>query len=339
MRTPIVVLLALLSFSSCSRHDGPVTRQGTVMDTYLSVSVYDDITEPAAAAAIDSVFTEIGRIDAMASDYNDQSEVGRANLAAGRDSMKVSAELADLLRRAIAYGDSTHGAFDITVGPLEQLWNVLSPSPRVPPRDSVDLLRKLVGYRSLSLLGNTLFLPRAGMRIDLGAIGKGYAVDRAAAVLTRLGIRKAIVDLGGNLYVRWEGTKGLDSAVATIAVRHPRSSGSYLGTFACGEGGVSTSGDYERYFMAGGVRYHHILDPSTGYPARGVVSTTIVAPTGEMADALSTIVFVMGRARGLDFLTKVPNTEGFIVYESGDSLAIDFTPGFRGKFSRERAHD
>ncbi len=337
MKTPLVcAALALLAFAEgCKHREVPIVRETAAMDTYVTITVYDD-NLPAGIinSAIDTAFAEIHRIEGFASDYIDTSEIGRANSLAGKDSLVISSELAALLRQSLAYSDSSGGAFDITVGPLEVLWNILAPHPRVPSPDSVRIIRELVGHRLVLLHGNTLYLPRKGMRLDLGAIGKGYAVDKAMDILARSGIQKAIVDMGGNLAVRWPGSNGWDSTVATISVRHPRIEGSFLGTFRYGAGGVSTSGDYERYFIADGKRYHHIMDPATGCPSLGVVSTTVVAPTAADADAISTTVFVLGRRKGMEFMKGKPGVDGFIVYESGDSLAIDYSPGFKGRFTR-----
>ena len=329
-------LIVLLSaFPACRRTGGPVVRETTAMDTYVTITVYDrGLPAEKINTAIDSAFAEIRRIESYASDYIDSSEIGRANRLAGKDSLLVSDELASLLRMSFAYSDSSGGAFDVTVGPLEVLWNILAPHPRVPPPDSVGAVLRLIGYRLVALHGRMLYLPRRGMRLDLGAIGKGYAVDRATEVLAHAGIERAIVDMGGNLAVRWPGAPGWDSAVATISVRHPRVEGAFLGKFRHGSGGISTSGDYERYFIAGGKRYHHIMDPATGYPAGGVVSVTVVAPTAADADAISTTAFVLGRRRGMEFIRRRPGVDGFIVYEQGDSLAIDFSPGFAGKLAR-----
>jgi len=332
-------LVALLAAApGCSRREVPLVRESAAMDTYVSITVYDEnLSAGTINSAIDSAFADIRRIEGFASDYIDTSEIGRVNGLAGRDSLVISSELAALLRLSLAYSDSSGGAFDITVGPLEVLWNILAPHPRVPSPDSIRIIRELVGHRLVTLHGNMLYLPRKGMRLDLGAIGKGYAVDKAMEILARAGIQKAIVDMGGNLAVRWPGSNGWDSTVATISVRHPRIEGSFLGTFRYGAGGVSTSGDYERYFIADGKRYHHIMDPATGCPSLGVVSTTVVAPTAADADAISTTVFVLGRSKGMEFMQGKPGVDGFIVYESGDSLAIDYSPGFKGRFIRGSA--
>jgi len=338
MKIALAASCALLS--ACSHGVRPISRDGSAMSGYVTITVYDDdIPEQHVRAAIDSAFAEIHRIEGFASDYSDSSEIGRANTLSGRDSMVVSADLADLLRMSLAYGDSSSGAFDITVGPLEALWNILAPHPRVPPADSIREMLTLVDYRRVRLHGRMLYLPREGMRLDLGGIGKGYAADRAMDVLARAGVKEALVDMDGNLAIRWPGPVGWGTPVATIDVRHPRKEGSYLGKFLYGQGGVSTSGDYERCFILDGVRYHHIMNPATGSPARGVVSVTIVAPTAADADAISTTVFVLGRQKGMEFMRRVPGVDGFIVYEQGDSLAIDFSPGFAGRLARGTAHD
>jgi len=338
-RAGLLVAIAAV-FPACSHRNAPVVRETSAMDTYVTISVFDeDRSDAQVNLLIDSAFGEIRRIENFASDYIDSSEIGRANARAGKDSLEISAELAALLRRSMAYSDSSGGAFDVTVGPLEVLWNILAARPRVPPADSVRDALRLVGYRLVSLRDRMLYLPRRGMHLDLGAIGKGYAADRAMDVLARGGVTKAVVDMGGNLAVRWPGAAGWANPVAIISVRHPRIEGSFLGTFTYGAGGVSTSGDYERCFILNGVRYHHIMNPATGAPARGVVSVTVVAPNATDADAVSTTVFVLGRQKGMEFMRRLPGVDGFIVYESGDSLAIDYSPGFLGRFARGRSRD
>ena len=337
----MMFILFVVLLPSC-RHEPrpPIVRNTTAMNTYVSITVYDD-DKPSGQinAAIDSAVAAIKEIDSLASDYSDSSEIGRANLASGRDSLEVSEPVADLLRISLAYCNSTNGIFDISVGPLKKLWNFLAAQPRVPPADSIQAALKLVNYRRIILQNRMLFLPLRGMALDIGAIGKGYAIDRASAALARAGIRRSIVDIGGKLSVTWNGTHGFDSTVATISVRHPREEGAFLGTFQFGSGGVSTSGDYERYFIADGVRYHHLLNLATGYPTRGVVSVTVVAGNATIADAVSTVAFLLGRQKGMEYIRRTPGVEGFFVYEQGDSLALDFSPGFQGRLSMDHNHD
>lgn len=337
MRRSIVtpILLGLLALSCGRDQTIPIVRETTAMNTFVTISVYDeDVPGSDVIRAIDSAFAEIARVEAFATDYSDISEVGRANAASGIDTVQISEELASLIRTSLAYGDSSAGAFDATIGPLSHLWDFLAEHPRVPPASRIDERRHLVDYRRVSLRGRSLFLPLRGMMLDLGGIGKGYAVDRAVAVLSRYGIRKAIVDIGGNLAIRWAGTHGLDSTVARISVRHPRREGRFLGTFMCGEGGISTSGDYQRSFLQEGKRYHHILDPATGYPAAELVSVTIVSTNATDADAISTLVFILGRQKGMEYIRKSRGVEGMLVYEQADTLVFDFSPGFSAKFER-----
>lgn len=310
------------------------------MNTYVTATIYDPGTDVASAnARIDSVFEEIRRVEGMATDYNDTSQIGRINASAGIDSIPVSDELVGLLREGLRYDSVSAGAFDISIGPIVKAWDFLSAHPHVPPQKQIDTLLPLVDEKLIAIRGNMVYLPRKAMAIDLGGIAKGYAVDRAVRVMLRGGYKRFIIDIGGNLGVHWDGTDMLDSTVAEILIRHPRRDGEYFGKFMMGTGGVSTSGDYQRFFIQDGVRYHHIIEPRTGMPARGVVSVTIVAPDATSADAMSTLVFVMGRDKGMEFIRKSPRTEGIIVYESGDTLAYDLSPGFKGKFHLTLSHD
>jgi thiamine biosynthesis lipoprotein len=302
------------------------------MNTFITVSVYREPDAAKANAAIDAALDEIRRIEAMATDYNDSSNVGRINRGSGLVTVGVPAELAALIGRSNAMSAASDGAFDVTVGPVVKAWDFLAETPWVIPPDSMAALLRLVDYRAMTLTDSSVFLARRGAAIDLGAIAKGYAVDRAVAILRARGIGHCIVDLGGNLGMAWEGTHTLDSTAASILIRHPRNDGAFFGRFRCGTGGVSTSGDYQRCFFVGGKRYHHILDPSTGYPSPNAVSVTVVAGTSELADALSTTLFVLGPERGTAFLDRFPGTEALFVLASGDSLRWTATPGLRRLF-------
>lgn len=311
----------------------PGVRETVAMGTFVTVSIYDrDWEEERIEDALSAAAAEVRRIEAFASDYIDTSEVGRVNAAAGRAPVNVSTELADLVRRASEYASATGGAFDVTVGPVVRCWDFLSENPGIPPPARLSAAVGLVGHAKVALSGGSIFLPDSGMALDLGGIGKGYAADRAVKVLRGKGAKQCVVDMGGNLAVYWEGTRLLDSAATTISVRHPRREGASFGTFEMGSGGVSTSGDYQRCFVLGGRRYHHIINPATGYPADGVVSVTIVAPDAETADALSTAVFVMGRSRGMAFVASRPDVDALILYEENGQLGYDITPGLQRRF-------
>lgn len=323
-------------FWSCKHPSNlPVIRESTAMNTYVTATVYDSDAKPDSVNSwIDSVFAEIRRVEEMATDYNDTSQVGRINAGAGVESVMVSVELIDLLGQALHYGDVSGHAFDVAVGPIVKAWDFLSPNPHSPSKERIERLLPLINSELIAIVGNRVFLKKRGMGIDLGGIAKGYAVDRAVQILRRGGYNKFIIDIGGNLGVYWEGTHILDSTIAEILIRHPRKDGEFFGRFMMGTGGVSTSGDYQRFFVENGVRYHHIIDPSTGYPVRGVVSVTIVAQDAISADAISTLVFVLGREQGMEFIKNSPGIDGMIVYESRDSLVYDLSPGFQRRFVR-----
>jgi thiamine biosynthesis lipoprotein len=265
--------------------------------------------------------------------------VGRINALAGLDSVQASTELIALIRLGLHYGGMSNGAFDIAIKPVVKAWDFLAPTPHVPSNEKIQALLSLVDDGQVSIAGGKVYLPHKGMGIDLGAYGKGYAIDRAVQVLRRAGYRQLIVDIGGKLGIYWEGTRMLDSTAADVSIRHPRRGGDYLGSFRMGTGAVSTSGDYERFFVENGVRYHHLLDPATGYPMRGIVSVTLVATDAVWADALSTMVFLLGRDKGMELMKQSPGVDGMIVYESADTLAFDFTSGFRRRFIAAESHD
>ena len=335
-----VLVLASIVLSGCTEPEGPLSRETVAMDTFLSVTIYDeeiDIEE--GNRLIDSVFAEIRRIETLATDYSDESEIGRINLGAGRDTVLVSAEVAAMIRQSLRYSERTGGAFDITVGPLVRLWSFLAETPVVPPPDSIRILLPLVDVRSVVMEGETIYLSRPGMRLDLGGIAKGYAVDRAIGILRRNGIHRSIVDLGGNLGVDWDGTAGPDPGDVTVSVRHPRNDGAMFGEFRTGTAGIATSGDYQRYFVREGVRYHHLLDPRTGMPANDVVSVTVISEGATEADVLSTAVFVLGRERGIALIESMPGVEGIIIVEAGDSLRALVSSGLRELFLPVRADD
>jgi thiamine biosynthesis lipoprotein len=316
-------------------------RESTAMNSFVTITVYDDVLSPEKVnAAIDLAFTEIRRIEEMATDYNDTSQVGRINLRAGVDSVHISSELASLITTGLVFAGKSGGAFDIAVGPIVKTWDFLAANPRVPSGEAIASLLPLIDYHRIAIAGETVFLEQRGMSLDLGGIAKGYAVDRAVETLRRQGCTQFIVDLGGNLGVSWEGTRMLDSTAATILIRHPRKEGEFFGEFRVGTGGVSTSGDYQRYFMQEGVRYHHIIDPATGRPvSNGVVSVTIVAADATTADALSTLVFVLGRDEGLRFIQSTPGVEGLIVFLQNDTLSYEGSPDFEHRFSRSESYD
>ncbi len=275
--------------------DQVTSRTREQMSTIVSVSVAAP-ESPAVLAAIDAAFAEIDRLQEVLSEWRPSSQLAELNRRAGEGPVTVDAELIETARIAREVAEASGGAFDPTWAALSGLWDFRAAEPRLP--DPAELARRvgLIDYRQLTIDASrrTLALSRPGMKVGLGGVAKGYVVDRASATLTARGYPHHLVVAGGDLYAA--GRKA--SKRWTIGVRAPQGVGLY-GTLELEDQGVATSGNYERYFIKDGVRYHHILDPATGYPARGLSSVTAVAKSAALADAFATAVFVLGAERGL----------------------------------------
>jgi thiamine biosynthesis lipoprotein len=242
------------------------------------------------------------------------------NAAAGLGPVTVSRETLEILDAAHTVSTWTGGKFDITFGALSDLWKFdHDQDNQVPAGDLITARLPLVDYSAVAVdrAARTAALALTGMRVHLGGIGKGYAVDRAVAMLRAFGLRDFMVQFGGDLYV--SGRAG--DSPWRLGINDPR--GPANDSFAVVElsdATFSTSGDYERFFLRAGTRYHHILDPDTGQPARGCRSVTIVAPSAMLADALSTGVFVMGAHAGMELVERLPDVEAVIVSADNEVL-------------------
>jgi FAD:protein FMN transferase len=282
---------------------------------------------PNAEAQAKAVFAAFRRVDADMNEWKETSPLGAVNRAAGGAAVQVPKDLRRLLHRGIEIGDLTGGAFDVTWASLWGLWDFKSPAPKLP--DSAEVARRvaLIDYRQIEIddATGTVRLPRAGMKIGLGGIAKGFALARAAAALDRRGVKSYLLTAGGQVYAR--GTKG--DRPWRVGIRDPRGAPTdLLASLDLTDASASTSGDYESYFILDGVRYHHILDPRTGMPARGLESATVVSPDPTLADALSTALMVLGPERGLALAERLPDVEAVLVDESGKEL---LTTGLKGK--------
>lgn len=283
---------------------------------------------PGAEAAMEAAFAEIGRLDRLLSTYKPDSELSRLNREGGKGWVSVSAETRNLVERALAFARMSDGAFDPTVGPLVQLWGFKHMDYRVPSAKAIAKRRDRVGYALVqSDARRGLRFMRPGVELDLGAIAKGYAVDRALAILAERGMTSARVDAGGNQGVYGPPPRG---GAWTFGIRHPRREGDVIGWTRLSAGSVSTSGDAERGFWEHGVRYGHVIDARTGRPAAGVLSVTVLAPDAETADALSTALYVLGPERGLATLRLHPEVEALWVLAGSEPgrFTVRQSPGF-----------
>lgn len=288
-----------------------------LMDTVVAITIYAEEEPPGWRRHVDAAFRAIEDVESLTSSYNDSSQISRVNQKAGNAFVPVNPLVLTILRQAQEVSRMSGGAFDITTLPLVRLWNFKAEHPRVPDSSAVSAKCALVDYNKVEIVGNEVRLAEEGMGFDLGAIAKGHAVDRAAEVLSRFGYSDFLVEAGGDLLAQ---ASDLTRGRRKIWIRHPRQGDAFFANIAMDAGAVATSGDYERYFERQGRRYHHILDPATGYPGRPTVSVTIFGPTTSLADALATAAFVLGPKRGLDFIEKQPGIEGLIIFEKDSQL-------------------
>lgn len=256
--------------------------------------------EATARAWADAGIAEVRRIETKYSRYRDDSVTSAINRAAGGESVAVDDETAALLAFGARLHDESGGLFDLTSGVLRRAWDFKA--ARVPDAHAVDALLPLVGWRRVEWDGRALRLPRAGMEIDFGGIGKEYAADRAAARIAELGAQHGLVNLGGD--VRIVGPQP-DGGAWTIGVQDPRgAAGVAIAALPVATGAMATSGDYERYFEHGGRRYSHLLDPRTGWPVAHWRSVSVVAPLCALAGACATIAMLQPVDAGLAFLRR-----------------------------------
>jgi len=332
MRAWALVVAAVLAAACSSGHarpsphlaEGAAAAMGS--DLHLTAWTSDDA---AARAAFDAVFREFDRLDALMSVWRPGSDVLRINEAAGARAVPVSADVREALRAARQVSEWTGGKFDVTFGPLADLWKFdhQNEDHTVPGEAAVRARLPLVDYRQIEIdePAGTVFLRRPGMRVHLGGIGKGYAVERAAAILRRAGLADFLIQAGGDLYAA--GRK--DGRPWRLGINDPRGpDGRSFATVDLSDRTFSTSGDYARSFLKDGIRYHHIIDPSTGQPARGCRSVTIVADSPLLADGLSTGVFLLGPEAGMALIERLPHVEGVIVSATNEVLV---SSGLKGK--------
>ncbi len=328
LRTKSIVLIAVLTAactatsggSSGSDHSRPVERTFASMGTELRLTAWTT-DEAAADAAFQAVFQEMNRLEALLSNWRDDSEIQRLNRAAGKHAVPVGPEMRELLEAAHQISDWTGGKFDVTWGALSGLWkfDYQNRDGTIPDHNEILRRRNLIDYHDLEVddKAGTAFLRREGMIAHLGGIGKGYAVDHATDILRKRGFRDFMIQFGGDMYVA--GRAG-DHAWR-LGIQDPRGPADRIfAKVELSDSTFSTSGDYERFFIKDGRRYHHILDPDTAEPAAGCRSVTILTGSATIADGLSTGVFVLGPEAGMALIERLPDVEGVIVSSNNKVL-------------------
>jgi FAD:protein FMN transferase len=289
-----------------------------MMGTEVSVHLWHEDAER-ARELIDAVFAEASRIDELMSTYKESSLISEINRDAAERAVYAGNELFTLIQRAKDISVLTRGAFDITYDSVGQHYDFRA--HRRPSAETVEKEKALIDYRLIELddTAQNVRFQKPGVRINLGGIAKGYVVERGIEILRHAGVTNAIVTAGGDS--RMLGDRR--GRPFMIGIRDPRQEGQVAISVPLEDEAVSTSGDYERYFDEDGVRYHHILTPSTGTPANDVHSATVFGPDAVMTDALSTSVFVMGVDLGLQLIAGLPDYESIVIDASGEIFYSD----------------
>lgn len=288
----VILLAALALFGRGGEDSGEFRRARVLMGTVVEITLLDVGAKSDPEAAMEAAFSAMAEVEARMSAHRDDSEVARLNAAA--EALEISAATAEVLELGLQLAAASGGAFDLTLGRLKALWGFDGDAPRVPSDPEIAAALQGIGPASLRLEERRVTKGDAALRVDLGAVAKGYAVDRAVAALQAAGIRHASVNAGGDL--RLLGDHG--GRPWRIGIQHPRDPQGVLVTLELADVAVVTSGDYERFFEVEGVRYHHILDPRDGRPADACQSVTVVAASAAEADALATAAFVLGPEAG-----------------------------------------
>lgn len=306
----VISVLFLATACSTARNEKPVTKTNFVLDTIVQVSAYG----PNASDVIDEVFGRILEIDSKMTAVGDDSEVIRLNKAAGVAPQKVSQDTFYVIKKGLFYSNISSGKFDITIGPLVKLWGIGTERARVPSKSEIDEVLRHINYADVILdeEESSVMLKNKGMSLDLGGIAKGYAADESIRILNKKGVKSAAVDLGGNVYVLGKKPDGRMWKIGLQDPLEPR--GSAFATVEVADKTLVTSGIYERYFEKDNIRYHHILNTTTGYPVENdLIGVTIISDSSIDADALSTTVFAKGLRDGIEFIEGIPNVDAVFV--------------------------
>lgn len=315
--------------TAAQTNSDPVSATFYVYDTVATIKIYD---EKATEQNIDEIRDLLSKIDLELSRTNKNSDLYKVNAASGEEAVKVSQGTFDVVKLALAYAEETDGLLDPSIGPLINLWDIGHEGAKLPDKDDLEKARKLTDYRKVILdeTDLTIKLEEPGMVLDLGSIGKGYAADQVSAYMRDHDLNSALINLGGSSINAVGGKPG--GADWNVGLQDPvKSRGSQIGTVKINNETIDSSGVYERFFMEDGVRYHHILDPRTGYPTQnGLMSITIVSDNATDADALSTAAFVMGLEDGMAYIEKQPGVEAFFIM---DDNSIHATSGLKERIN------
>lgn len=306
------------------------------MDSFTTITVISPSKEK-AEEAIEAGFAEIGKLDKFLNNFEPDSEISTVSKFAGIKPVHVSLETLDLMQKTIGISKMTNGAFDPTVAPVYKLWKFSGrpANPSMPTKDAIGNALKLVDYRKIKIesAASEIYLEEKGMEIDLGGIAKGYAADKAIEAIKAKGIKSALVAIAGD--IRGYGLNVSGNAWK-VGIQNPRPENpnsekpweDIFATLGLKDSAISTAGDYQRFFIKDGKRYHHILEPATGYPSEsGLISVSIIAPEGYIADGIDTGILILGLAKGMKLLESM-GIDGILV---DSQKKVFITKNLKGK--------
>lgn len=325
----IILVIGAIFLTAACRPGGllaakPYKETRFLMDTIIEMTAYG----PNAEAAVKAAFGEFKRLHDISNNFDPNSQVSQVNRMAGKAKVQVDPELVQMIKHANEMSDRLEGVFDVTIGPLTDLWGVGHKGQFVPSQAEIDKVLPLVNYRLVQLdtVANTVYLPKAGMMLDLGAIAKETAVRKACDILKAHGVESALINAGGD--VRVIGRRP-DGNPWRIGVQHPRNPDAIVAKLALTVWDtMETSGDYQRYIEKDGVRYSHILDPRTGRQPRQLASVTLISSSASKEDIFTTALFVLGPEKSLEIVRQHPGFEVIMVTPEGKVIT---SPGLAGK--------
>jgi len=303
------ISIVLICISCANNKNQYYEKSNIVMDTAVTLSASGENSKE----AVEESFKKLDEINAMASTTISTSDVYKINSSSGKGYVKVHPEILKMIETSIEYSKLSDGAWDITLGPIINLWGIGTDNERLPSDEEIKDKLLLVGYDKISINenDNSVMLQKQGMAIDLGGIAKGFAADEVLKIYKKYNIENGLINLGSSsIYALG---KNKDNNEWSVGIKHPRSENpnEYMGIIKLSNESLSTSGDYERYFIKDNKRYHHIIDPKTGYPVdNGVMSDTIVidgdtTDNGMLSDILTTTVFTLGPEKGLKLIDSL----------------------------------
>lgn len=309
----IILIASMFSLSACSKDKAKVenevlTKTELFMGTVVKVSIYEGGNDE----ALEKAFDRVKEIENLVSINKEGTELDKLNDNAGEKSVTLSDDSINIINKGLEYSKLSEGTYDISIGPLVKLWSIGLDEAKVPTEDEIGSVLDDIDYNDVKVEGNDVFLKQKNMLLDLGSIAKGYTADEVAKVLKENGVTKAVIDLGGNVYVM--GKKSEDKGWK-IGVQNPFSQrGDVIGSIVVSDKSVVTTGVYERYIEEDGKKYHHVLNPKTGYPYETeIAGITIIADNSIDADALSTLVFTMGVKDGINFIENKEGVDAIFV--------------------------